>query len=293
MTALRAGEWEMILRPELGGAIGSLRRGGVDVLRPTPPGETSVLQTACFPLLPYANRIDRGRFVFQGRPVQIDPTPGFEPHALHGTGWRSPWTLRIDGDTAVMTYVHAAGDWPWSFKAEQRLTLSAAGLTATLTMTNADSVPMPAGLGLHPYFVRRPDTRLRFASAGVWISDASEIPVVQKAPEALFDWRNGPMVRDAPFIDNAYSGWDGVAAIQDSRLHLRLEASSNGTALQVFAPHGETFVCVEPVTHRPNGLNAPPEEATGVEVLAPGETIALTLSVTAHDDESHSAGRPP
>ena len=172
-----------------------------------------------------------------------------------------------------------AGAWPWAFEAEQRLTLSAAGLTTSLTMTNTGSAPMPAGLGLHPYFVRRPDTRLTFASTGVWLCGADEIPVAQEAPGALFDWRDGPLIQDAPFVDNAYSGWDGVAAVQDSQAHIRLQASRNATDLQVFAPPHETFFCVEPVTHRPDALNAPAGEVTGVQALEPGETIAMSMSV--------------
>ena len=269
----------MTLRPTLGGAIASLTLGGRDVLRPTAEGETDPLFSACFPLVPYANRIDHGRFAFEGRRVRLTPTPRFEPHVLHGTGWLAPWALTMDGEVAVMTYEHPAGDWPWSFKAEQRLTLTPDGLIVVLTMTNTDAAPMPAGLGLHPYFVRRADTRLTLNSDGVWLADETQIPVRKGAPGELFDWRGGPPVNDAPFIDNAYAGWDGVAVIGDAEGDIRLTAGPEATGVHVFAPPGENFFCVEPVTQRPNAHNAPQGETTGVRTLAPGEAFALTMSI--------------
>lgn len=279
MSTIRAGDWEMTLRPALGGAIASLTLGGRDVLRPTAGGETDPLFSACFPLVPYANRIDHGRFKFDGREVQLTPTPRFEPHVLHGTGWLAPWVLAMDGDVAVMTYEHPAGDWSWSFTAEQRLTLTPDGLTVVLTMSNTDERPMPAGLGLHPYFVRRADTRLKLNADGVWLADETQIPIRKAAPGALFDWRDGPRVNDAPFVDNAYAGWDGVAIVGDAEGDIRLTAGPEAIGVHVFAPPGEDFFCVEPVTQRPNAHNAPRDEAAGVRALAPGEGFTLTMSI--------------
>ncbi len=179
-----------------------------------------------------------------------------------------------------MTYEHAAGDWPWSFRGEQRFDLTSEGLTVALSLTNTDTTPMPAGLGLHPYFVRRPGIGLSFNSTGVWLADETQLPVKHAAPDALFDWRDGPQVDDAPFVDNAYSGWDGVATIRDPLATIRLSASANATGVHVFAPRGEDFFCVEPVTHRPNAINAPAAEATGVLALAPGETAVVSMTLT-------------
>ena len=35
-----------------------------------------------------------------------------------------------------------------------------------MTLTNQSEVPMPAGLGWHPYFAKRPGSHLRFAADG-------------------------------------------------------------------------------------------------------------------------------
>lgn len=282
MIALSRGDWAAEIRPGLGGALTALRWRDEDVLRPTPAGADNPLQTACFPLVPWANRIALARFPWDGEDVALEPTPGFEPHALHGIGWHRPWTvLSSDEVSVVMTLEQPRSDWPWAWTAEQRVTLADDGLTIALSVTNADHRAMPAGLGLHPYFVRRRETRVSFSASGVWTVDETLIPVGLAEPDAVFDWRDGPVVDAAPFVDHAYAGWDGLARVIDADRTVTLRAAPPAAGLHVFAPAGTDFVCLEPVTHRPDALNAPAGELTGVVRLEPGQTAAMSLTITA------------
>lgn len=282
MIRLAAGDWRATLQPALGGAVTALSWRGRDVLRPTPDEADDPLQTACFPLVPWANRIDGGRFVFGGREVRLAPTPGFEPHALHGDGWRRPWSVaRADDRSAILTLEHPRGDWPWRWTARQEIALDETGLSLSLALTNTDDDPMPAGLGLHPWFVRPREGRLTLEAESVWRVDARLIPTELSPPGAVFDWARGPRIDDAPVVDNAYAGWDRVARIAGEGRTVTLQASDNARWAHVFAPRGEGFVCVEPVTHRPDAVNAPAGEASGLVVLPPGETLAMTLCISA------------
>jgi aldose 1-epimerase len=281
VIALEAGDWRATLLPGLGGAIGSLDRRGEPVLRPTPDGADDPLQVACFPLVPYANRIADGRFAFGGREVRLTPTPRFEPHALHGNGWRSAWTVAdVEEASATLALEHPAGEWPWAWRAEQRFALDADGLTVVLTLRNLSGEPMPAGLGLHPYFVRRADTVLRLRSDAVWLPDGSLIPRTTGRPDAVVDWSGGARVAEAPFVDHAYSGWDGLAEIAGAGPRITLTAEGSRW-VHVYVPVGEDYFCVEPVNHRPNGLNAPEGEDAGVRILAPGQAATLNMRITA------------
>lgn len=282
MIALSAGDWRATLRPGLGGAITALSWRGRDVLRPTPDDASDPLQVGCFPLVPYANRIDRGRFTFNGQAVRLPPTPGFEPHVLHGDGWRRPWSVEVqDAGSATLILMHEAGDWPWAWTARQLFVLDDDGLNIALTLTNDDARPMPAGLGLHPYFVRSDGVRLAMTGETVWTGEGGLIPTRLQPSGTRFDWSDGPCVAAAPFVDNAYAGWDGVARILEDGRTITLEASANAGWAHVFVPVGEAYFCVEPVTHRPDALNAPAEEASGVTVLRPGEAMTLTLRIGA------------
>lgn len=282
---IERGDWALNLRPELGASITSLTWRGRDVLRPSPDGLDSPLAAASFPLAPYANRIDGGAFAFAGRAVCLPATPGFAPHALHGVGWRARWNvLRVHGGTVDLVLAAEAGaEWPWAWTASHRLSLSEDGLEMSLSLANEDAAPMPAGLGLHPYFAVEPATQLQLSAPKVWLTDAREIPERLAAAGELIDWSQAAAVADAPFVDHAYAEWDGRAALLHDGWRVDLTASPNARWAQVYAPRGENFVCVEPVTHRPDAHNAPAGEESGLTVLAPGGLLTLTARITASE----------
>ncbi|KQS54282.1 aldose epimerase [Brevundimonas sp. Leaf363] len=281
MIRLSHGDWAMTVLPDLGGAIGSLTLRGRDVLRPTPDGCDEILLTASFPLAPYANRIDHARFVFEDRKVELPATPGFEPHALHGDAWLAPWAVEAqDAVSVTLSQSHEAGAWPWAWTVRQTLALDEQGLSAEIALTNRSDAPMPGGVGFHPYFLRGPETCLTLAAEKVWLG-ADLIPDRQEAADVLVDWSRGQVVEAMPFVDNAYALWDGRAEVSDADRTVRLTASANARWVHVYRPQGEAFVCVEPVTHRPDALNAPPGENSGVQTLPPGETLTLAMRIGA------------
>lgn len=280
MIRLTVGDWSATVRPELGGAILGLECCGQPILRPTPDGSEDILEAACFPLVPYANRIAGGRFAFGGRAVALPVPERFAPHALHGDGWLSPWTVEAVDETSVRLSLAGGGDhWPWRWTAVQTIVLDATGLRIDLILTNDSDEPAPAGLGLHPYFARAADARLTLEADGVWLTDAGQIPERKAAPTAVVDWSGGPALSEAPFVDHPYADWSGRATIEGDGRRVTLTASDNCGWVQVYAPLDADFLCVEPVTHRPNALNAPAGEDAGVAVLAPGESLSMWMRV--------------
>lgn len=284
MITLETGDWRTTLAPDLGGAVLSLDWRGQPVFRPTPEGATDILETACFPLVPYANRIADGRFVFDGRTVQLTALERFAPHALHGDGWLSPWTVESRTAGRVEMTLDWTGDpegWPWPWRAHQVVELTEQGLSISVSMTNAGDAVMPSGLGLHPYFHRLADSRLTLSADGVWVTDAREIPERLGAPAEIADWSEGLALADAPFVDHAYAGWDGAAVLDGGGRRVILSADAPARWTQVYAPPGADFLCVEPVTHRPDAHNAPTGEAHGLIDLAPGATVSLVMRIAA------------
>lgn len=285
MIELASGDWALAVKPELGASLTRLTWRGRDILRPTPAEASHPLEAGSFPLVPYANRIDRGTFRFGDRNIALPATPGFAPHALHGLGWLRPWSVVRQGDDLIdlELVADAAPDWPWAWTASHRLRLDDHGLEATLSITNDDHAPMPAGLGLHPYFVATAETMLTLAADEVWMTDETEIPFERSAPSAVVDLSSGVALGNAPFIDNAYAGWPGHARL-DHRDHVvELTASANAPWVQVYAPGLGDFVCVEPVSHRPDAHNAPPEEQSGLVSMQPGQTLSMAMRISATD----------
>ena len=50
--------------------------------------------------------------------------------------------------------------WPWAFEVSQTASLTGATLTLEYRLRNLDDAPMPAGIGLHPWFRRPVEVRL-------------------------------------------------------------------------------------------------------------------------------------
>lgn len=281
MSHLAAGDWTAALRPDVGGAISRLTLAGRDVLRPMPEASTDPLDAASFPLVPFANRIDRGRFVFDGRGVDLGITPGFAPHALHGDGWRRSWTLdRFDAVSARMSLDHEPGAWPWRWRAEQGIALDDGGLTVDLGLSNLDHRPMPAGLGHHPFFPASAEARLAIGTRAVWQVDDTLIPTHTTPAAEVGDWSGGRLVDRREPVDHCYVGWDGVAVLEDGDLVTRVVAKT-ASRLHVYIPPNESYLCLEPVSHRPDAINAPATEDTGLVTLQPGETLRLRMRIEA------------
>jgi galactose mutarotase-like enzyme len=94
---LAAHDATLQIAPELGGAIASFVVRGRPMLRPTPDAaldERDVRRTACYPLVPYSNRIRNAKLRFAGRDFVLARNFGTHPHAIHGVGWQRPWPKR-------------------------------------------------------------------------------------------------------------------------------------------------------------------------------------------------------
>ena len=244
-----------------------------------PAGSHAVLEAGCFPLVPYANRIANGRFTYGGHEVELPVLPRFAPHALHGDAWLASWDVLDSRHGAIsLIYRHPADAWPWAYEAKQILAIIDDRLRIDLSVTNLSDEAMPAGLGLHPYFRVSDVTRLSLKAPDVWTLSDDEIPLDLKPASAVFDWSDGPLVHDAPFVDHCYGSWNRQAEFTGDLLEVTVAASANARWAHVYAP-GEAFCCVEPVTHRPDAIHAPADEDSGLIILAPNETLSMWVEI--------------
>lgn len=275
---LREGDWRVELDPANGGQVVRADWRGRPVLAPGRCGRAPAEQQAgCFPLVPFSNRIRDGRFDFRGREVCLLPPEYSAPHALHGLGWRSAWSAELSGPGAArMWFDHEPGGWPWRYRAEQVLRIGPAGLEIMISVTNLDTGPMPAGIGLHPYFVRPDGLQLTAATHGRWITRPGDTGLPSgraPAPEDL----------GAPGLDHCFFGWDGKAEFAGlDAPALSLTATPALGNLVLYTPPGEPYFCAEPVSHVSNGVNMTGlAQAEQMAVLAPGELLqgAMTVSV--------------
>jgi len=273
---LRAGDLRLALRPDLGGAIAGFWLGDTAVLRSTEATELSGARlSGCYPLVPYSNRLGYRRFRWLGH--EHTTQPNFDegnPHSVHGVAWQRPWSvLSSSAAAAELSYTHAAdAHWPFAFEAQQRFVLSADALELQLSITNRADAPQPVGLGWHPYFPKRPRSRLHIELGERWDNDPSGLPTRRVPQPAGID---GDVAHLG--FDNCFEGWKGPARIRDEKLSLRLTSSL--PYLVVFTPATKPYYCVEPVSHVSNAIHMSDPPAHGLLALAPGATFEAWMKL--------------
>ena len=95
-VALAGGDCVLRIAPHIGGAWTSLAWRGQPVLRETPEAaitDGNVRLAACYPLVPYSNRIAGARLRHAGRDYALAHNFGDQPHAIHGVGWQRAWSV--------------------------------------------------------------------------------------------------------------------------------------------------------------------------------------------------------
>lgn len=267
------------IKPDLGGCISGLWLGETAVLRSTPANELlSVRLAGSYPLVPFSNRVGHATLKWEGTSHPLVQNNGPEPHAIHGLGWQRPWQVLEQNDELLMLACEHRADaaWPFAFDSSQTFRLQGNTLALTLSMTNQSAVPAPAGLGWHPYFVKRHASHLAFEAIGRWEMSDEKLPTHRQPSDgldvdcALLD------------VDHCFDGWTGVAHLRDELLYTRI--TSNLSRLVAFTNNTRDFVAIEPVSHVNNAVNlmqagAGNADVLGIQVLAPGESMSAHMSI--------------
>jgi aldose 1-epimerase len=285
VITLASDRQQLQLVPALGGGVAAWDwrspQRWTPLLRPWNGVSEDRYTLACFPLVPWSNRITQGGFEHDGIAYRLKPNRIGEPYPIHGDGWLQAWQVAhrtADGIQLALESNQFDGN-PYHYLSTQAFRLLPAGLAIDLTVTHLGPGSLPYGLGLHPYFPRNDKTRLLSHASGVWLSGADSIPVshAQTLPPT-WDY-NQPASLDGPLIDNCFTGWDGKAVIEypDRGLTIALNiADSKGYSL-FYRPPGLDYFCLEPITHPIDAFHMPGRP--GLVSLANGESLALKVTL--------------
>lgn len=280
---LASADYRLTVAPSRGGSILAFTWRGRPLLRESMGPD--ILDAACFPLVPYSNRIAGGRFKWLGREVQLTPNyPSVDPvNPLHGTGWLADWSvLDAMGETLLLEHVYPGGEWPWAYRARLSYALGPSGLTARLELTNLSADPMPGGLGFHPYLPRDSSTRYCGLHAGEWQNDAQVLPSALQQRDHAVDWWAGAPVGTRP-VDTVYTGREGPLEVYwpERELTVRLDCSDELALTSVFVPASMDWFCIEPVTHMTDALNRAGAQGGAMSSIAPGATCSAEMCLVA------------
>ena len=282
---------EVGIAPECGASVAYFRTKGeklFDILRPA--SSTAIQKRdpngmAMFPMLPYTHRIKDGKFTYWGITRFVAPNQAGVPDPLHGDGWKNKWTVEKASDTELqlsMSHNKEQKGYPFSYTAQLTYRLNEKTLSVEIKLTNTAVLPMPCGMGLHPYFPKTPNVTLTFNSKNVWYHENDPIDRPYHTPEE-WSFKNPKELKDATF-DTCFGGFDGTARIDWPKFGMGVEikADEKFGHLVLYSPYHKNFFCLEPTTMANNAFNLASEGiiGTGIQSIGQNETLAGEMSFT-------------
>ena len=270
---------------EVGATLRDYVKGGLQVVEGFSADEmaTAGRGQVCFP---WPNRLGGG-WTFSGRSAHAAITEPSLGNALHGLVRYRPFVVDsvAQNRCQLSLLVHPEPGYPFMALLEVAFHLGGLGLTVTTTVTNVDQVPLPFGLGFHPYLavplhgVER--AILSVPAECVLGLDDRRLPSgqVDKVAGTAFDWREPAPVADA-VLDATFcelirdeSGWATARLAEVDSGTVELSVDRTFPYLQVFtgdtvsSPRRRTSVSIEPMTCPPDALRS----ARDLVVLEPGQ----------------------
>ena len=274
---LRNDSLSLRVSPQVGGGIASLewvgRGAGIALMRgwdDTPDPN----HLACYPLLPWSNRIAHGGFFFRDREVALARNREDDAWPIHGSGWQREWAVAHRDDTTLALTLEESVPAAYSYRALLGYRLDGDTLRVRLRVTNSGDVSLPFGLGLHPFLPLHGGARLQAPAHSVWHNDGrNPLPVRREVVPDGWDFGKQRVLPDGG-LNHAFEGWTGKATVEWPALGLRLHVASDVDRYVLYVPEGGTFFCFEPVDHPIDAVHLPGGPiANGMTDLAPGASL--------------------
>lgn len=298
LILLEGQDLQVGISPSVGASIFcfkyKLNNQWVDLMRPTPesalknnePGKFS-----SFNMIPYSNRIENGVLVHKAHTYQLAINTS-DGHAIHGEVRNRPWKVVSRSDTKLelefVSTEHEGISWPFWFKARIAYQLDGSEFKITTAVQNLSDQEMPAGMGIHPYFVRAlTDTDdqvlLQMSAVGIY-PGATPIPTGTWEPVPVeLDFTQAKELTTS-FVDKCFRICHAPAVITwpKSGVRLTMEWDPVYEHLILYCPRDDRrYFAVEPVTNCNNGFNLANQGMadTGTVYLEPQAELSGTIKI--------------
>jgi aldose 1-epimerase len=254
-------------------------------------------------LFPFPNRIRAGQFSWAGKQYQLPLNDPAGKNAIHGFACRRPWRVVGHGANTHSAWVtgeflgsldapEARALWPADYRVQITCRLEPRSLRLEAVVNNPDQVPLPFGLGYHPYFhvpfVPGQDAaafRAQAAPDRFWVLKESLPTGELRSVDAARDLRKQRRLEELSLDDVLHCGPVPAGGTPAPLVHraslfspengdkeVRIESSPGYRELVVFTPPHRQAICFEPYTCTTDAINLEQQGVdAGVLVLAPGE----------------------
>ncbi len=194
--------------------VGAALRGfSLDENQLVEPGKFGSLSPFCEGVImsPWPNRIDGGKWNYQGRTLELPVNLHEQQNANHGLLMDHQYEILEQTEVSVTlgALIHARLGYPFDVYTTVKYELVESGLKISHTAENLSEDDAPYALGGHPYFkiagVDTEDLFLRSEAETVLIVDERQIPTgTMPTAHSRFDMRSGVRVGDN-FYDHDFT----------------------------------------------------------------------------------------
>ncbi|MBL4649405.1 MAG: aldose 1-epimerase [Aureispira sp.] len=214
-----------------------------------------LLNSSCSAVLfPFANRINKGQYDYQGTSYQLDCNETARGHAMHGLVYRQAFDLldsTMHEDAAIIRFVYQqdnqAAGFPFPFKILLTYTLKKEGLSLEVVVENLGTQSFPFSLGWHPYFysTNLEESILLMNSQAQIQTDETMIPIGIQAN----DFPN-PLQLDQKVFDTGFILETSEIQYKtpDYQLKMNIEQDMSKPYVQLYIPNHRQSIAIEPMT---------------------------------------------
>ena len=237
-------------------------------------------------LIPWPNRIADGTYTFDGHRYQLDISEVDKNNAIHGLNLGRGWELLAHEPNSVTlghTFFPEHG-WPGVLEVRITFVLSDDGLRVEVDATNAGTVDLPFGYGVHPYFEfgDLSDVVLKLPFARELKVDRDRLlPITIQEVPAGDDFRAPRPLGHAAF-DTAF------CSPEEMPWTVELRGPDHGVAVWGETPWAQVFttrpkrhaIAVEVMTCGPDAFNEGSTHADMIR-LTPGQSTSVAWGIRA------------
>lgn len=233
-------------------------------------------------LFPFANRIENGKYAFDGQNYQTAINETERNNALHGFIHNKEFQVvrqnsEIDKASVVLEYneTNLTKGFPFTYKIQLEYTLQQHSLDLNVIFFNTSDSIFPFTIGWHPYFTSTDlhNSSLIFDSDTKVMFDKGLITL-----DTQLHTTNSEIKIEDKKLDDCYFLNLNTIEFNTPNYKLMINSDSDNSFLQVYTPPKENVIAIEPTTGISNSFN----NKIGLKTLKPNASfsIAWQLEVT-------------
>lgn len=232
-------------------------------------------------LIPFPNRIDKGKYIFKGKEYKLPINKKGEGHAIHGLIYDKPFKLvntKVSKKSTSATFFYEIAKrqfsgYPFNLLILVTCTLEESHFTISVSATNGSNSILPYGIGWHPYLKanKKIDMRtLSIPSRHILEIDRTKkmIPTGKIKRTKTF---NNALINKQAF-DTCFTN---LASYKTQFENITLFQDRTMKYLQIYTPPDRQSIAIEPMSCAPNAFN----NKMGLILLAPLNSVTHSFGI--------------